>query len=623
MGLSKNILLTIKDYEVKLDKDIKFYEYDTINLCFSIMEYGIVVKDGVSVNKLMPIQALKAYMLIETPDKKDYAEATKIEDNKVVFNLGNRYSRFIGVGRMQIVIKDADGCRITLPEFPFEIKESINTGWDDTVDFLETEHGVIIADELGRPIEVTKISEFDETDEITPQTYTMVINEDGNKKMKLDTMMESISEMIDFGVEEIDERIDRIIEVYDDEEVEVEFPSLHNDVERIKDEVNEISESLDKLDTEYKEISNRLEERKITHTMKKNNTTSIPSDESLTDSLHVTLEYDAVSTNPKWYEGSAIHARTYVGKNGNGAVGTTHGISTQLKVDNCSDVRSEYTPLFVDMTTNSPCCPWGMDLNVHSTEQGADEIIVGQSVFVNRYNGGNILNKSYGTAIVTRPGKGGGDGLKDRINSTTYPLDYGLIIAGLSGDSAKLNPTNGFDVGLQIGGTAKTWMYDERSVIGKGIVIQDTRDTALTIEQGTNTNPKLIDFQPFNSSPTFGVNMENGGLVLRNRTNNNNVVAVDTNENVMFSNNSVQINSNGYITIQNSKEVGRPITQGNTEMIINIPQGNNLGTNNYACFVTPSWLTTFRVKTKTATNFTVEFGTPAPQYASIDWWICL
>ena len=224
MGLSKDILLTIKNYEVKLDKDIKFYEYDTINLCFSIMEYGIVVKDGVSVNKLMPIQALKAYMLIETPDKKDYAEATKIEDNKVVFNLGNKYSRFIGVGRMQIVIKDADGCRITLPEFPFEIKESINTGWDDTIDFLETEHGVIIADELGRPIEATKISEFDETDEITPQTYTMVINEEGNKKIKLDTMMESISEMIEFDVEEIDRRIDEMIEIYDDEEIEIDLP---------------------------------------------------------------------------------------------------------------------------------------------------------------------------------------------------------------------------------------------------------------------------------------------------------------------------------------------------------------------------------------------------------------
>ena len=379
----------------------------------------------------------------------------------------------------------------------------------------------------------------------------------------------------------------------------------------------------DRIDTEVNGLNERIDKLKTSHKMVKHNDVSNPSNEYETDSLHVTMEYDGVSDNAKGYEGSAIHSRAYIGKNGDGAKGTAHSLSTQVKVENCIDKRSEFTPLFVDMTTNSPCCPWGMDLNVHSTEQGADEIIVGQSIFVNRYNGSPIDNKSYGSAIVTRPGKGGGDGAKERINNTTYPLDYGLIIAGVSGDPAKLNPTNGYNVALQIGGTAKTWMYDERSIIGKGIVIQDTMDTALTIEQGRNSNPKLIDFQPFNSSPTYGVNMENGGLVLRNRTNNHNVVAVDTDENVMFSNNSVQINSNGYITIQKSKEVGRPITQGNTEMIINIPQGIDLGTSNYACFITPNWLTTFRVKTKTSTSFTVEFGSPAPQYASIDWWICL
>ena len=133
MGLSKEIILTVKDYEVKLNRDIKFYENDTIDLCFSILEYGIEVKDGVAVNKLMPINALKSYMLIETPQGVDYAESTKVENNRVIFNLGNKYSQFIGIGRMQIVIKDNDGCRITLPEFPFEIRESINSNWDKDI----------------------------------------------------------------------------------------------------------------------------------------------------------------------------------------------------------------------------------------------------------------------------------------------------------------------------------------------------------------------------------------------------------------------------------------------------------------------------------------------------------
>ena len=247
MALSREITLTIDNYNITLDKEIKIYEYDAINLCFTIQECGIVMRDGKAHNRVMPVVALKAYMLIETPQGTDSVEATNIVRNKIMFSLGNKYSRFVGTGKMQIILKDFDGCRITLPEFNYEVKQSINTGWDDgSFDVLITEkEDVVITDELGRPVETTKISEFDETDEITPQTYTMVINEDGNKKIKLDTMMESISEMIEFDVEEIDRRIDEMIEVYDDEEVEVEFPSLHNDVERIKGEINEISESLD------------------------------------------------------------------------------------------------------------------------------------------------------------------------------------------------------------------------------------------------------------------------------------------------------------------------------------------------------------------------------------------
>ena len=244
MALSREITLTIDNYNITLDKEIKIYEYDAINLCFTIQEYGIVMRDGKAHNRVMPVVALKAYMLIETPQGTDSVEATNIVRNKVIFSLGNKYSQFVGVGKMQIILKDLDGCRITLPEFAYEVKQSINTGWE-TPDVLIGEKDFVVTDELGRPVETTKISEMDEVNEITPQTYTMVINEDGNKKIKFDTIMESVNETIEFNVEEIDRKIDEMIEVYDDEEVEVEFPSLHNDVERIKGEINEISESLD------------------------------------------------------------------------------------------------------------------------------------------------------------------------------------------------------------------------------------------------------------------------------------------------------------------------------------------------------------------------------------------
>ena len=250
MGLSKNITLTIKDYEVNLDKEIKFYERDTINLCFSILEYGIVVKDGVPINKLMPIQALRAFMLIETPEGADFAEATNIEDNKVVFNLGNRYSQFIGIGRMQIVIKDYDGCRVTLPEFFFEIKESINSNWDEgTPEFPSTEDERIITDELGRPIEAVKLSELEETSDITFDTYTMVIDKDGNKKMKVQAVADTVTEtIIEPVVESLTESvkepiklavIEDIVVEYTDEELEVQFPNVHNIVEETRSLVDD------------------------------------------------------------------------------------------------------------------------------------------------------------------------------------------------------------------------------------------------------------------------------------------------------------------------------------------------------------------------------------------------
>ena len=200
MGLSKNITLTIKDYEIKLDKEIKFYENDTIDLCFSILEYGIEVKNGVSVNKLMPIQALTAYMLIETPQGVDYAESTKIENNKIVFNLGTKYSQFVGIGRMQIVIKDSDGCRVTLPEFEFEIKKSINSDWEKEekeLYFLATEDDSIIIDEFGRKIHMSKISDMPISENLSEESYAMIIDEEGNKRFKVKAIADAVEDSLD------------------------------------------------------------------------------------------------------------------------------------------------------------------------------------------------------------------------------------------------------------------------------------------------------------------------------------------------------------------------------------------------------------------------------------------
>ena len=238
MGLSKNITLTIKDYEIRLDKEIKFYENDTIDLCFSILEYGIEVKDGISINKLMPIQALRSYMLIETPHGIDYAESTKIEDNKIVFNLGTKYSQFVGIGRMQIVVKDSDGCRVTLPEFEFEIKESINMNWDrESFDFLATEDESIIIDEFGRKIHMSKISDMPESENLSEEAYAMIIDEEGNKRFKVKAIADAVEDSLDSKFNAYTDELSGNVEEFKGS-IRADVTTLTNENNTFKNQVN-------------------------------------------------------------------------------------------------------------------------------------------------------------------------------------------------------------------------------------------------------------------------------------------------------------------------------------------------------------------------------------------------
>ena len=258
MGLSKNITLTIKDYEIKLDKEIKFYENDTIDLCFSILEYGIEVKDGISINKLMPIQALRSYMLIETPHGIDYAESTKIEDNKIVFNLGTKYSQFVGIGRMQIVVKDSDGCRVTLPEFEFEIKESINMNWDrESFDFLATEDDSIIIDEFGRKIHMSKISDMPESENISEESYAMIIDEEGNKRFKVRAIVDAVEDSLDAKFNAYTDEINGDVEEFKGS-VRTNITTLTNENNTFKNQVNT---SLANYGSDYNGFKDNVEAR--------------------------------------------------------------------------------------------------------------------------------------------------------------------------------------------------------------------------------------------------------------------------------------------------------------------------------------------------------------------------
>ena len=126
MSLSKKINLTVSGYDIKLSDSLKFYKNDQLKLVFEINEYGIDYENKSKQRVLMPIaEPMKAYLLIENPDGIDKIGSAEIESNCVSFYLSEECTQYVGVSRLQIVLLDDDGCKITLPSFDFEVQENI------------------------------------------------------------------------------------------------------------------------------------------------------------------------------------------------------------------------------------------------------------------------------------------------------------------------------------------------------------------------------------------------------------------------------------------------------------------------------------------------------------------
>ena len=126
MALSKHVVLTIDGYAVRLSSSLKFYQNDQIHLVFEIIENTIVVKDGgITAKSILPINPLRAKLFFETPDGVNSVESAEIVDNRVVFHLTSVHTQHVGTSRMQLQLMDEECCRLTLPDFEFEIKKNI------------------------------------------------------------------------------------------------------------------------------------------------------------------------------------------------------------------------------------------------------------------------------------------------------------------------------------------------------------------------------------------------------------------------------------------------------------------------------------------------------------------
>ena len=156
MSLYKRISLSINDYTGTIVPNIKFYVNDCLDLIFNIKSWDIRNKLATgTTDSTLTLEDITANLLVETPNETDTIEATQILGNYITFRLEKRFTKLPGIGRMQLMLIDSDGCEVKTPEFSFEIKKTINESLDDipiTYQAHTTEDGKILLTEDGKII---------------------------------------------------------------------------------------------------------------------------------------------------------------------------------------------------------------------------------------------------------------------------------------------------------------------------------------------------------------------------------------------------------------------------------------------------------------------------------------
>ena len=153
MSLYKRISLTINDYTGIIAPNIKFYVNDCLDLIFNIKSWDIRNKlSADTTNSTLTLENMSANLLVETPNETDTIESTRIEGNDITFRFEKKFTKLPGVGRMQLMLIDSDGCEVKTPEFQFEIRNTINENYDSGLVALTTEDGKVLLSEDGKII---------------------------------------------------------------------------------------------------------------------------------------------------------------------------------------------------------------------------------------------------------------------------------------------------------------------------------------------------------------------------------------------------------------------------------------------------------------------------------------
>ena len=226
MALSTNIILTVSDYDIKLSRGLKFYKNDALKLIFTINYWGIDNANGVHQRVLMPLEALSAILFMETPEGTDSIEAGAVEGNVVTFYLDSEYTQNVGVSKMQIRLFDNDGCAITLPEFPFEIRENIHGGdvrFQDVVMVDQTGTAILTEDNdlldvgdvlttgaVAYPQVAKTIKELPVKNNLDGTEKLIVEDDEATKQAPLRTIVDEIKQNSQEKIREIESELSRL-----------------------------------------------------------------------------------------------------------------------------------------------------------------------------------------------------------------------------------------------------------------------------------------------------------------------------------------------------------------------------------------------------------------------------
>lgn len=205
--ITNNYSLTINGYECKLNKPLKFYQGDSLHLIFTVNQYEWVINNGNRVRAIMPINPLRAFLIIENPEDEntDTIESAFVENDEIHFHIDSKYTSFVGVGRMQLVLADDGCCSVTIPEFTYEIKKNITDKLLhlSKTTLIDTDNKVLMTDSgddmitglaLSTESNASKyIKDLPNKEAIDGQESVLIQDQEGTKNVNMKVLLDDIN----------------------------------------------------------------------------------------------------------------------------------------------------------------------------------------------------------------------------------------------------------------------------------------------------------------------------------------------------------------------------------------------------------------------------------------------